>query len=490
MGSRRPEGRPGPEVLPRDDRPETVGRTPRPYRHCVFRWLPPGRALALATATTLVLVVVDDGLGPVGILLGVVVATVCLFALLAHERAGETIPIGPVALAGAAVLLVAIVVAPHDSQDLWSYAMYGRILSIHHTSPWVVTPWHFHSDPYLARVAPGWRHTTSIYGPAFELLAAGITGLAGNAATLVRMGFTGTFAGATAIAAWLVYRRTGRAAATAVVLLHPGIVVGTIAGGHNDVLVGLGLLGAVVLVLDDRPALAGAAAGAATLVKLTGGIGIVALAAWTFVHRDGRTATRFAATATGLVALAYLPVGASGLSAFVHNRGALSRASAWQLPRLLTGLDRQHTPIRTGLPMSDTQLLVTVGALLTATLTFWLAVRLRRSDHPAMPVVAAIGAYLVVAPYVLPWYPAWIIPALALVVHRPVARLLLVQASFLVVVYELKTQGLSHFEAGIVWWLAVLASVGFVVAFVITLRRSVRVDAPETTVPVLNLPAG
>src|SRR5205085_5123484 len=123
----------------------------------------------------------------------------------------------------------------------------------------------------------------------------------------------------------------------------------------------------------------------------TGGIGIIALTAWTFVHRDGRTATRFAATAGGLIALAYLPLGTTGLSAFVHNRGSLSRASAWELPRLLTGLDHRHTPIRLGLPMSDTQLLVTVGAMVTVALTVLVAVRMRGADHPAVPVVAALG---------------------------------------------------------------------------------------------------
>ena len=99
-------------------------------------------------------------------------------------------------------------------------------------------------------------------------------------------------------------------------------------------------------------------------------------------------------------------------------------ASAWELPRLLAGLDHRHTPIRLGLPASDTQLLVSVGALVTVVLTVIVACRLRRADHPAVALVAALGVYLVVAPYVLPWYPAWIIPALALVIDRPIARLL------------------------------------------------------------------
>ena len=455
----------------------------------MFRWLPPARALTVVTATSLLLVVADDAVGSAGIFLGVTVITIGLAALLHAEQQGDTIPIRAVAIAGALVLGTAIVVAPHDSQDLWSYTMYGRILSVHHASPWSVTPAHFHGDPYLVDVAKGWRHTTSIYGPAFELLAATITRIGGQVTTLVRMLFTATFATATAAAATIVYHRTRRAAATAVVLLHPAIVLGSIAGGHNDVLVGLGLLGATVLVLDDRPVAAGLAAGAATLVKLTGGIGVLALAAWALVHRSRRTGTTFAATAGALVALAYLPLGASGFSAFVHNRGSLSRASAWELPRLLGGLDHRHTPIRLGLPASDTQLLVSLGALVTVTLAVVVAVRLRRADHPAVALVGALGVYLVVAPYVLPWYPAWIIPALALVIDRPIARLLGAQASLLVVVYELKTQSMAPFVATMVWWTAVMLSVTFAVLFVVALRRSVRARTAVSR-PLVPHPAG
>src|SRR4051795_8332078 len=118
--------------------------------------------------------------------MGVTIVTVCLFALLDAERAGDTVGIRRVAWSGAVVLVAAILVAPHDSNDLWSYAMYGRILSVHHASPWIVTPAHFPGDPFLAHVARGWRHTTSIYGPVFELLAASITRIAGDATTAVR----------------------------------------------------------------------------------------------------------------------------------------------------------------------------------------------------------------------------------------------------------------------------------------------------------------
>jgi alpha-1,6-mannosyltransferase len=423
------------------------------------------------------MVVADDYLGPVEIVVTVTLAMIGLVALLDLERAGRLVPIRAVAATAGAVFLTAIIVAPHDSHDLWSYAMYGRILGVHHSNPWVMTPAQFPTDPYLLRVAAGWRHTTSIYGPAFTLLAAAITRVSGDAAIAVRMLFTSTFAIAVAGAGWIVYRRTRSSAAVALVLLHPAIAIAGLSGGHNDVLVGVGLLGAVVLAQDDRPVASGLVAGLATLVKLTGGIGILALLCWGLRHHGRRWTTRFAAAAVGLVGLAYLPLGTTGFSAFVKNRGSLSRASAWELPRLLTGLDHRHTAIKLGLPNSDTQLLISLGALVTVAITIWLAIRMARARNPAIGVVAALGGYLIFAPYVLPWYPAWVIPTIGLVPRVPVARLLALQGAALVVVYELKTQQLGGAVSNVVWWTAVAGSCALAIAFIVSVRRTVDVDA-------------
>ncbi len=434
------------------------------------------------------MVLVDDQIGPAIIVVLVTLATLGLVALLDLERAGRAVPVGAVAATAAVVFLAAIIVAPHDSHDLWSYAMYGRIVSVHHASPWVTVPAHFRGDPFLARVAAGWRHTTSIYGPAFTFLSAAITKVGSDSATAVRMLFTSSFALAAGLGGWIVHRRTRSAAAVALVLLHPAIAIAGLSGGHNDVLVGVGLLGAVVLAQDDRPVAAGFAAGLATLVKLTGGLGIVALALWGFRHRGARWSTRFSAASLGLVALAYLPFGMTGLSAFVHNRGSLSRASAWELPRLLTGLDHRHTGIKLGLPNSDTQLLVTVGAVVTLGLTLWLAYRMSRAAHPAVGVIAALGGYLFFAPYVLAWYPAWVIPTIGLVPRVAAARLLTLQAALLVIVYELKTQSLDAWVANVVWWGAVVGSVGLAILFLRSLRRSQ--DEPNAASLPIESPVG
>ncbi len=427
------------------------------------------------------MVVADDQLGAAGIVVFVTLAMLGLVALLDLERAGRSVPVGAVVATGAVVFLAAVVVAPHDSHDLWSYAMYGRIVSTHHASPWVTVPAHFPGDPFLLRVASGWRHTTSIYGPAFTFLAAAITRVGSDSATAVRMLFTSSFALAAAGGGWIVYRRTRSAAAVALVTLHPAIAIAGLSGGHNDVLVGVGLLGAVVLAQDDRPVAAGLAAGLGTLVKLTGGIGIVAIALWGLRHHGPRWSARFSAAGLGLVALAYLPFGTTGFSAFVKNRGSLSRASAWELLRLLTGLDHRHTGIKLGLPNSDTQLLVTIGAVVTLALVGWLAFRMSRAEHPAVGVISALGGYLFFAPYVLPWYPAWVIPTIGLVPRVAAARLLTLQAALLVVVYELKTQNLAAWIANVVWWSAVLVSVGLAIIFLRSLRRTLDEPAARTT---------
>ena len=411
------------------------------------------------------MVIADDTIGPVLIVIAVTLSMLGLVSLLDLERAGRTVPISLVVAAAALVLGAAIIVGPHDSHDLWSYAMYGRILSVHHASPWVVAPAHFPFDPFLGRVASGWRHTTSIYGPVFEVIAATITRVGGGAANAVRWLFTSTFAIATAASGWIVYRRTRSSAATALVLLHPAIAIAGIAGGHNDILVGLGLLGAVVLARDDRPVAAGVALALGTLVKLTGGIAILAIGCWGLAHHDRRWTARFAGTALGLVALAYLPLGTTGFSAFVRNRGSLSRASVWQLPRLLTGLDRNHHALDLGLPQSGTQLLVTFGTIVMLAVIAWVAISQRTRLDPGVSLVATLGGYLLFAPYVLAWYPAWVIPTIGLSARASVARLLALQGAGLVIVYELKTQSLTGWVASGVWWVSVLSSFALGVLF-------------------------
>ena len=100
----------------------------------------------------------------------------------------------------------------------------------------------------------------------------------------------------------------------------------------------------------------------------------------------------------------------------------------------------------------------------------WVAISQRARRDPAVPVIAALGGYLLFAPYVLPWYPAWVVPTIGLTARASVARLLALQGAGLVIVYELKTQSLTGWVASGVWWVSVLGSAALCVLFFRALR--------------------
>jgi len=339
-------------------------------------------------------------------------------------------------------------------------------------------------------VARGWRHTTSIYGPAFELLAGLLTRLGGNASDAVRLLFAGTFALAAATASGLVYRRTDSPAAAAFVALNPAVLAGVVAGGHNDILVGLGLLVGVLNIGDDRPVAAGVAVGLASLVKLTGVIGLAALVAWVLLHRGRRRAATLAGVGGGVVLAGYLPLGGAGFSAFVHNRAALSRASVWELPRLLTGLDVRHAVFRFGLSRHDNLVVVAAGTAVAGAVTLTIVWWLRRSSDPAVPVIAALGGYLLFAPYVLQWYPGWAMPTVGLVPRHPVARVLAVQGGLLTLVYEVRTRHLTPTGADVVWWSGAVATAAVCTWFLRALRADGAVATNHDPPAAISPPAG
>ena len=437
----------------------------------------PRSALLLAGTPSVLLILLDPQSGPVVVTLAIALSMGGLLALRELEHRGRPVGMRSVWLVGMAVIAAAVVVEPRNSGDLWSYVMYGRILAAHHASPWATAPAAFGHDPFLHLVSRGWRHTTSIYGPAFVGVAAMVTKVAGSSVVASRVLMKSLFALATLSAGLLVARRTRSAAATAIVLLHPVVVVTGIAGGHNDILVGLAILGAVLLAIDDRPVAAGLVAAVGAAVKLTGGIAIVAIAVWSISQRSRSWSARFSATAIGALLLMYAPVGTAGLSAFRQNHNLLSRASPWQLPRVLSGLDQTHAVIHLGLPQSLNSTLVSIGTLVAGALVLVLVLVARRTPSPVFGTLAGIGAFLLFASYVLPWYSLWMIPLVGLVPRTPIGRVLILQSATIVLVYELKFQGLDGIMSGTVWWSAILLSVFWCVLFIRAVRRTAR----ETT---------
>ena len=89
-----------------------------------------------------------------------------------------------------------------------------------------------------------------------------------------RLFYQGLSAVALGGAGWLIWRRTRSAAAVAFLTVHPLVVMYLVNGGRNDILVGVALLAAVVLVSNNRPGAAGVVGALGALVKVTGVVGI------------------------------------------------------------------------------------------------------------------------------------------------------------------------------------------------------------------------
>src|ERR1041384_2793479 len=208
-------------------------------------------------------------------LLAVAAGTV---ASLAIARRGD-LGMRAAVIACAALIAFAVAMPPRSSRDLWAYAMYGRIVSAHHASPYTHLPLAYPHDAYLARMHPAFRNTRSVYGPAFTAVSAAGTAVAGRHQLIARLWFQLLSALGALGALGIIARRTRSGAAVGALGLHPLLAASVVNGGHNDTLVGLGVLGGAVLSAE-HPLLVGAALGLAADVKIVALIPAAALAIW------------------------------------------------------------------------------------------------------------------------------------------------------------------------------------------------------------------
>ena len=356
-----------------------------------------------------------------------VVALAAFAVVLWCERRRPFLSRGLVIGASGALMLTAVLTPPTSSKDIWTHVMYGRIVSVHHASPYARVPADYPSDPALARTAPAWRHTPSVYGPAFTAVSAAGTAVAGESPLAQRLFFQGLSALAVALALALLARRGAEPGALAFVGLNP-VVAAIVVGGHNDLLVGVAVLAAVLAAGAGSAGKAGLLLGLAVLVKVSAVLPLAAVVAWTVVGRGWRPGLRTALAAAAVTVGGYVLAG--GTVALRPLREAAtwhSKASLWTFPvswteRALLGVHSSHAPA------------LATGAAIAAAVAVVVAARVRDAD-PAMAAGGAAFVYLLAAAYVLPWYAGWVLPVLALAWRSRLALLAQLQASLLLLVY-------------------------------------------------------
>lgn len=369
------------------------------------------RGGALATVTVLALAVALAGF---------------LLALRAAWR-GELSLRAVVVLAVAfhiAVLFTPLLV----SRDVYSYAMYGRIVGVYHANPYVLTPADFPGDPVAPFVGPRWADVPAVYGPGFTAASGALTAAVRSLAALI-VAYRGIAAaaslGSVAIVVWLARRAWPERAtfAAALVGLNPVVLFQSVGSGHNDVLVMLAVAAALALVALRLELAATAVLTLGVLVKATAALPLllllVALAAGAAPGRRFRVVAAHVATSVGLFAAVALQ--------FWQTRdptlgmAELSSHEGWLAPSRLfrRGADALGSALGSdafGSALSLVVRLVFALALLAAVVGIAGAVARRARAGALGP--RALGAawgwalllLMLLGPVLLPWYVTWVLP--------------------------------------------------------------------------------
>lgn len=323
------------------------------------------------------------------------------------------------AMVGGLAVLV-LLTAPFGSADHTNYAAYGRIAA-QGGDPYAVAPslWDGGDDPVTRAVEPPWRTTPSVYGPLATAIQALTSAVGGDNLRQTVWLWQLVVVGCFLATRWMLLRlaETERSRTRVDVLwtLNPVVVGVLVCGAHVDVLSTCAVVGALLLA-GRSPLLAGVAVGAAASTKITYGVVAVGLV-WAWARtRPGEWAPRLGRAVVGaLVVIVPLYVWA-GPHAFRQLRnasGTSSLATAWSLV---------VEALRHVLPEAAVTTIVFVLAALTMIVLAALLCPLARVDrHGAVgagplarqgdPVAVATAAtfvlstaYVIAAPYSLPWY--------------------------------------------------------------------------------------
>jgi Glycosyltransferase family 87 len=194
--------------------------------------------------------------------------------------------------------------------------------------------------------------------------------------------------------------------------LNPVIVYMVVNAGHNDALVGLGILAGALLATRDRHTLATLAFTAAALVKATAGLALVAYLVWLAYRRGPRALVR----TVGVAVAVTLPM--LVLAGFRDVINPLLEARETILPHLPWNLAAPggiRKAFGYGYAEVGSQAHLSTYALVTvaAVAAIFVASRLKEPT-PLFLVAGTLLTYLFASVYTAAWFAAWVLPLLAL----------------------------------------------------------------------------
>lgn len=397
-------------------RPMPPGRTAKPLQGST--WLVAWLAIALGTALTAHLGI--SSARPWQAIAAYLAAGACWAAsvVLLRERAPAR---GLVWLGALALRLIALAGDPRTSDDVWRSVWEGGLVGAGH-SPYAHAP----ADPVLQPYRNAWPEVaarvghpeiSAAYPPLTQSAQALAVAVAGGPAAGAgsRAVFALRLAAVLAELAGLlaferVLARQGRSPGLAVAWAWSPLMALEFAGAaHHDA------LGVALCVAGLAASAAGRAAPAGALLAMAAWVKPMALATLPFAARASASSraghgARVLAAAVGVTALLWTPLaflegGASGLS-----RGLTEYALRWEGGNLLYRFIEPLLGLWTSYDESWSDPRRLARALLGVA---WLAVlawawRKRRDAWSAAGM--ALGAWILLAPVLHPWYLAWLLP--------------------------------------------------------------------------------
>jgi len=374
----------------------------------------------------------DVELRPQGQVTAFWVVSMASFALAVWQWRRGRRPGWGLLLAGVAVLhLLALLVPPVASKDVYAYSFYGKVQSEYGANPYLSFPDQHPLDPWHKFWS--WRLFGPVYGPPFLLLLRLLAAAAGPSllAWVVWMKLLLTAAELAAI--WLLVRALradpsrGEDPRWPLLLIgwNPMVLQSIGMSAHVDALLLLVLAGALLAHRRGRHLLAFLLLVGCFLVKVYMGPLAALYALWLASRRPGPRASVATVAGLGLLgtamtALAYLPYAGAGRRLFTNAVDVSNHFSSGSPPNLVRRLLAAGLPL---LGMSDSAAAAT-GARLGRQLAvagivvaFVLAARKLRADRDPWPQIAAFFlAYLLLTPWVFYWHE---LPLLGIVAAIP-----------------------------------------------------------------------
>jgi hypothetical protein len=301
-----------------------------------------------------------------------------------------------------------------QSSDVFSYAFFGRAMTVYHRNPFLLIPQARPHDIFFTLIA--WKTNASVYGPVFNYASYAITRLAGNNITSNVLGFKLLAFLSYAGTLPLVYALTKRASpgkenmALVITAWCPVLIMNLLGAGHNDALMVALILGGYLLYRKGYPLSGIAVVLLAAMVKI---VAVLAVAPMLILYlRDGRGALsrRLLAAGATVVALPlvlYAPF-LQNLKIFkttldmskAYSSGSVPRLVSFEYQRLLT--HGGMTAARADVVANSRVHLLFLAVFIVITVILLWGVRDYRSMVASAAALSLV--WFLTSTYVLPWY--------------------------------------------------------------------------------------